>query len=254
MSNFTKALASFSILTFRRASQFFAAAILAVCISQSPAKAEDSFGWSAYGGKQGSYRFDATKPLRRVRLIHIKYQGPANVNQWRKAFVKAADYYEQENMSATMGGDGDFFEVGGLSNSNKRIVGWFDYLSDDYGFLVLTRIADGLVYYTSNDGKRWKIGAQTSNFVRWKPGYNSYFAIQLWKHRGIDSPNAAVCFRSWYPTGEGKQVIGISSGKLVEEDTSIAVSLLVASNLPHFLSAHFQWGTPVSRHDVRRTT
>lgn len=163
--------------------------------------------WVYWGGKQGSYETGSNtkdNPARKIRFINVEYSGPAELKRWRECFLDAVRVYRKEDVSHPTGKDGDFFEVGGLSDTKKRILGWHDDASGLYGFVVVTRIEGDKVFYTDNNGQDMVVGPTPGNFVRWKIGYTrgdwgpgiTYFAaVQLWKHKGKDGPNAGCSFR-----------------------------------------------------------
>lgn len=185
------------------------AIMLFVVSLNEAARGAGEYRWTARIGRQGAFSFDAVPSTelrrkygnRRIRLINIVYTGPSSLLDWRSAFFDAASYYERENVSFPHGGNYRFTRIKDVSNSRKRIVGWYDYTLDQYGFLVITGIdqSRGLVYYTTSDGQSWKIGGNTGNFERWRLGGTTfehpqfgYVSIQIWKDEDTARPDAAV--------------------------------------------------------------
>ena len=176
--------------------------------------AKAQYKWRGYAGKQGSYKISAAEKLsatpikHKIRLINIEFNGQSSQKLWKKAFFDAARFYEKEGISYPAGADNKFFKVRGLSNSKKRIVGYYDYTENRYAYVVITRIDGGKVYYTDFRGKSSSIRDNPGNFVEFligkSPGvfslngswhYRHTFAIQIWKHGGAGNPDAAVSLR-----------------------------------------------------------
>lgn len=182
-------------------------AVLLTVVGSGEALAQ-GYNWKYWAGSDGAYDVgDGTRdnPTRRIRFINVEYNGPANYDSWRKCFLDAVGEYRRTNVTHALGGNYNFFEVGGLSENVKRIVGWFDEKSGTYGFVVINRIEKGVVNYGDNNGTGFDIGANPDNFYKWKigyepgdhgPGITYYVAVQLWKHKGTASPNAGVAF--WF--------------------------------------------------------
>jgi hypothetical protein len=158
------------------------------------------FEWVYWAGKQGAYQAAGN---RQIRFINVEYRGPENAVLWNHCFNEAAQLYRRENITFPMGGNNNFFEVGGLSNSVKRIVGWTDDTTGQGAYIVITDIQGGAVNYYRNDGQAFVIGGNPGNFEDWRighqngdwgPGITSLVSIQLWKHLGGNGPNAGVAF------------------------------------------------------------
>jgi len=159
------------------------------------------YKWHYWHSLQGTYK---AVNNRRIRFLNIEYIGPNSLQLWERCFVEAAHHYRREDVTYKVGHANDFFEVGNLSNSVKRIVGWIDDSNGEHGYAVLTRIVGDTVYYTTNDGKSYIVHNNPNNFANWKIGFTpgdwdsgkiTYVSIQIWKHLGNGSPNAGVSLR-----------------------------------------------------------
>lgn len=192
----------------------FVAVTLSMLLQNRAYAQTKPFRWKGWGGKQGSYKVEfkenSNDQLRQhsIRFINIEYLGANDRRYWNQAWEEAVRHYQREDISFRRGSDGNFFTVGNLSKSKVRIVGFYDYTSNEGGYLVVTKVANGSVEYTMPNGRRRSIGSNPDNFERkvlgTSPGvfslsgsynFRHVAAIQIWKHNGRSHPDAGVCLR-----------------------------------------------------------
>lgn len=162
--------------------------VLPLLLSATSGFAKD-YKWRYWYKTNGPYKLNSGDQL---RLIIIEVSGPYNPANIRRAFLEAAKYYEQEDVTYYTTGD---FSYNHISSTRKLVAGWFDYKRRAYGYCIIESIGsvNGSGFrYTTNKGqtyavhsdnwrtKWWRLSAWE---LDWVGGYYKV-GLQMGHHQG----------------------------------------------------------------------
>lgn len=195
-----------------RNSIFSFAGLLAV---SSQAFAGDGYSWKGWAGVQDAYKLDHLRSSQyskdrfdsRIRLIHLEYTGLSSPDSWERAFKEAARHYESEDISVPSRLR-KLVPIHNVSNSTKRIIGFYEYSKRRYGYVVITKVTDGKVHYVTSGGKGYSIGQNHGNSEGWVLGWSNGVFSLSGSYDHIHKVKVGVSYDRG--TGGGVVSIGIS--------------------------------------------